>query len=101
MLIMCSKVVYLVYLPDAQPATVTPLIKWLRGENKMEKHMSRDKDRNISYWLPQWANQTKLRESYFGLLFVKTDLNGEKQRQKLKHLSQYFFFIVLETWYKL
>lgn len=49
MLIMCSKAVYLVYLPDAQPATVTPLIKWLRGENKMEKHMSRDKDRNISY----------------------------------------------------
>lgn len=31
---------YLVCLPDEQPATHTPLIKWMSGENNMEKHMS-------------------------------------------------------------
>ena len=61
--------------------------------------MDWDKERHITYPLLSQTKQTQLGEKYFHLLPIKIQLDGEKQRQNLKHLpfpsfqSQLYFFI--------
>lgn len=98
MLILCLTVVYLAHLPEAQLAILLPSrLDSMRGKkSQMEHIMSQDKDRDITYWLPQWANQTKLVECLFSLLLVKTHFDGDKHRWKLKRLSQTLFFFQVQ-----
>ena len=51
-------------LPDAHPAALSlPLLNRIGEENRMEKLVGRDKDREIAYQLPSRAKQTQLGEN--------------------------------------
>ena len=52
-----------------------PLLNRIGEENKMEKLIAQDTDREITYQLPSCAKQCQL-------LPIKTDLDSEKQNQK-------------------
>jgi len=53
----------------------------------MEKLVGHDKDREITYDLQSWIKQTYSRENQFNLFPIEIELDGEKPRQNLKHLS--------------
>jgi len=48
-------------LPDTYPAMLSSLLlNRIRGENKMEKLIGQDKDRELTYQLPPWAKQSTI-----------------------------------------
>jgi len=46
------------HMPDAYTAALTPLLRWTGEENRMKKLMGWDKDREITYQLPSWVEET-------------------------------------------
>jgi len=71
--------------PEAHPATPSLLLNdRTERENKMKELLGQDKDEEITYQLLS-LNLGKINLINF---LLKRELDGEKQRQKLKHLPR-------------
>lgn len=64
---------------DTHPAALRT-----EGENKIEKLMGQDKDREISYWLIPWVKQARLGEDLFNLWPIKNRVGWWETKEKPK-----------------
>ena len=87
----CSGLAFSSCQAPTQPLSHSPSSAgW--GRKYDEKAHGRDKGKDISYQLPSQAKQTRLDLGKISLLPSNIELDGEKQRKKLKHLPLTLFF---------
>lgn len=74
------------------------------GEHKVKKIAGQDKDKEINASEPDTQHSLNLGKTDLNLLSIKTDLDGDKQRQQLKHfppclLPGYKFSHRITAWF--